>query len=88
MKTLELKTPVQWGEKTISVLEFQPLKAKHIRGLGASRKFGDMLDLVSKSALQPSAMIDELSAADAIAAVEIVSDFLVNSPAIGPSVSE
>jgi hypothetical protein len=88
MKKLVLETPVQWGEKLIDVLEFQPLKAKHIRGLGSERTMGDMLDLVSKTTLQPAAAIDELSASDALKAVEIIGGFLQGSHKIGGNVSE
>jgi hypothetical protein len=88
MQKLTLEDPVQWGEKLIDVLEFNRLKAKHIRGLGANRTMGDMLDLVSKSTLLPTAAIDELSAADALKAVEIIGGFLQGSQKIGEDVSE
>lgn len=82
-KTLTLETPIEFNEERITVLEFKGLKARHLRNIPGKPGFGDLLDLVSKSTGLPVAAINELSAEDAVKAVEAVSVFFGSGQATG-----
>ena len=80
---LELTEPIEWGNETISRLKFRRLKAKEMRTLSTNPKMGELLDLAQKSARVPRRVIDELDSIDAMAVVEVMTDFLDVGQEIG-----
>lgn len=83
-----LSEPVRFGSEIITRFELQPLKAKHLRGLPDKPGMTEMLNLVSKSSGQPTPVVDEVSASDALALVEIIGSFLQPFRGTGSSASE
>lgn len=81
----KLSQPVQFGQETITEITLQPIKAKHIRSLSDKFSMGDMLDLAVKVSGQPSFVIDELCASDAMELLKILGNELGNSQATGAS---
>lgn len=75
MKVIKLKEPVQAGSETISVLEFEVMKAKHLRKMAAKPTIDDLLNLAGKLCNQPPSVIDELGMDDTQAVMELVSGF-------------
>lgn len=73
---LQLKFPVQFGDETFNELTFKRLKARHLAGLPAKPAMKDMFKLLSESTGLLPAQINELDAADTMAALEFISDFL------------
>lgn len=72
---VKLKQPIQFGSEQIHVLEFQTLKAKHLRKMPAQPGISDMLDLAGVLCAQPPSVMDELSAEDTAAVMELVGGF-------------
>lgn len=74
-KVVKLKTKIQHGSETVAVLEFQPLKAKHLRKMPMNPGLSDMLNLAGDLCAQPPSVMDELSAEDTAAVLEVVGGF-------------
>lgn len=82
---LVLKYPFQFGDREVTTLNFQRLKAKHLRKLGARPTMNDLLELASKSCGEAPPLLDELDAEDTMAVVEIIGDFLGGTLQTGES---
>jgi hypothetical protein len=76
MKTITLKHPFQFGDRTVAELTLQRLKGKHLRKLPARPAMDDLLGLASKSAGEAPAVLDEMDAEDVMAVTEVIGDFL------------
>lgn len=77
-KTYILKTPVKYGDKTVTEVHFTEPKMKHLKGIDLSKgDVGDTLKLAGKISDQPSQVFDEMDMADGLAVVEIVNGFLL-----------
>lgn len=85
MKTITLKHPIQFGERTVTELSFDRLKGKHLRKLSAKPTMDDLLGLASKSAKEPPALFDEMDAEDVMSVAEVIGDFLGGSLPTGES---
>jgi len=86
MTTLTLLYPIQFGEnRTVSELEFNRLKGKHIKKLSGTPTMADLLELASKSASEPPALFDEMDAEDVLRVTEVIGDFLASSRKTGES---
>ena len=83
LKTLKLKTPVEFDDERLEVLTFKPLLARHLRKVAAKPSFDDLLNLVGDSTGQKLSVINLMTASDAMKAVEIVSDFLIDGQETG-----
>lgn len=83
LKTLTLKTPVQFDDERIETLTFKPLLARHLRKVSAKPTFDDLLNLVGDSTGKNLSVINLMTASDAMAAVGIVSDFLTDGQETG-----
>lgn len=83
MKTIKLKSPIQFGSETITQLRLRPPKAKDMRGLPLQMNMDSMLTLAGRCAEQPPSVIDELSFEDLQAVMEAITSFLPSSPQIG-----
>lgn len=81
--TIKLQHPIKWGTETIAELTLRAPKAKDFRTFPMAPTMGDILDFAGRLCAQPSAVIDELSAPDMMALMELVSHFLPVGPAIG-----
>lgn len=75
-KTIQLKHPFTFGERSVTEVAFNRLKGKHLKKLGASPGMADLLDLASKSAAESPAFFDEMDAEDVLAVTEVIGDFL------------
>lgn len=77
MIKLSLIAPISFGLEIISELNFQDLKAKHMRNLPKDVGINDILNLASALPLSgiPSKFIDELSSNDTIRVVELINGF-------------
>lgn len=82
-KTLTLKTPIDFGEERIEVLKFARLKARHLRKISTKPTMGEFLDLVAVSTGLSMSQVNELDSEDGLAAVEIVSGFLMSGQETG-----
>lgn len=89
VETLTLEHPVEEGHDKIEELEFEALKAKHLKGLppfkvdkdeGYEMSFDFLIGLVRNVTNQSTHVIDELEASDFFKASEIVCGFLEDSP--------
>lgn len=74
-KIIKLKEPIHFGSDTISVLEFEDMKAKHLRKMSAKPSMDDLLNLAGVLCNQPPSVIDELGMEDTQAVMELVSGF-------------
>jgi hypothetical protein len=74
-KIIKLKEPIQFGSETIGVLEFQDMKAKHLRKISAKPSMDDLLNLAGVLCGQPPSVIDELGMEDTQAVMELVGGF-------------
>lgn len=83
IKTLELETPLEWGDEKITRLEFKSLKARHLASMSAKPTFKDFLQLVAQSTNLNISQINELELSDAVRAVEIVSGFFPSGQETG-----
>jgi hypothetical protein len=79
MTRLKLHQPINYANELISELEFQELKAKHLRYLPKEIAMNDILGLASTLTGQVPKVIDELSSADTIRVVEVINGFFQNS---------
>lgn len=77
MKTIKLKTPIDFAGEAISIITLREPKAKDLRLFPADPNTGDLLDLAGRLSAQPKQVIDELSMADMQAILKAVADFLV-----------
>lgn len=85
MKTITLKHPIEFGDRTVTELTFERLKGKHLRKLSAKPTMNDLLELASKSAKEPPALFDEMDGVDVMAVAEVIGDFLGGSLPTGES---
>jgi hypothetical protein len=81
--TVKLLEPIQFGSRTIDELTLRKPKAKDMRQFPLNPQMGDMLDLASRLAGEPTSIIDELSVQDMTRVVEVIGDFLGASQATG-----
>ncbi len=72
-------TPISFGSETITELQFQELKAKHMRQLPKEVGIGDILNLAATLTGVPPKVLDEMTANDTLKVVEVVNDFFPNS---------
>lgn len=80
--TITLSEPIEAHGQTIEQLVIEPPRGKHLRALPVKQRLdmGDLLDLAGAcTGLPPSAM-DQLSAADVLAVVEAMGNFLGGAP--------
>jgi hypothetical protein len=84
MTKLNLTNPISFGSETISELNFQDLKAKHMRNLPKEVGINDILNLASTLSGVPPKFIDELSSSDTIRVVELINGFFQNSQKTTP----
>lgn len=84
-KTITLKHPFEFGERTVTEITLDRLKGKHIRKMGGRPTVDDLLGLASKSAKEPPALFDEMDAEDVMTVTEVVGDFLGASQPTGES---
>ena len=81
---LELKHPFNYGSVEIKVINFRRPKAKDIKRVKPDKlETGDLIDIFAAISDQQPPVIDEMDAEDAMAAVEIVSNFLVDGQGTG-----
>ena len=81
--TVELQDPIEFGSRVIDQLTIRKPKAKDMRKFPLNPSMGDMLDLASVLAGEPTSVIDELSVPDMTRVVEVIGDFLGASQATG-----
>lgn len=86
VKTVKLKDPIIFGDETVKELQFQKLRAKHMKNLKSNMDMGDILKLISKLTNTEQAKLDELSAEDFMECSKVVSDFLGTSLQTGNQV--
>jgi len=72
---IKLKEPIQFGYETIRVLEFETMKAKHLRKMPAKPSMDDMLNLAGVLCGQPPSVMDELGMEDTQAVMDLVGGF-------------
>lgn len=80
---VKLQDPIHYGSREIEQLEIRKPKAKDMRKFPLNPQMGDMLDLASVLANEPTSVIDELSVPDMTRVVEVIGDFLGASQATG-----
>lgn len=80
---LQLKKPIQLGEKTITELAIREPKAGDYRRLAGKSTMADGLQLLGIVAGQPTQVIDELSVPDMLAGLRVVEDFSGGGPETG-----
>lgn len=78
--SITLKHPIEHGNETISVLNIQQPKAKHLRDMPIEPNTGDLLDLAAKLAKQPPSVIDELTMYDMTKVLTVVGNFIDSGP--------
>lgn len=91
IRTYTLKEPVQYGSETITELNFQKPRGKHLRGLtiktagdgGVIFSLGDMMDLAGRLATVAPSVISELGADDVMEVMGIVGGFIGAGPETG-----
>lgn len=81
--TVKLQDPIEFGSRVIDHLTIRKPKAKDMRKFPMNPQMGDMLDLASALAGEPTSVIDELSVPDMTRVVEVIGDFLGASQATG-----
>ena len=91
-KTYTLQYPFEYAGEYVEKLELRRPKAKDIKHLktrsDGTFEFDDMLKLVANCADQPTSLVDLLDAADAMAVINEVADFLAGGQATGKKSSE
>lgn len=80
---VKLKEPIEFGSRTIEELVIRKPKAKDMRKFPLNPQMGDMLDLASVLAGEPTSVLDELSVPDMTRIIEVIGDFLGDSQATG-----
>ncbi len=81
---LSLQQPIQAHGEEVRELTLRAPLARDLRGIiriGAPPDIGDLLNLVARLADVPPSSIDQMSAADAFAAMELIAPFLLPPPA-------
>jgi len=77
---IELSHPIKIGQREVTELHLQELRAKHLRGLPVKSdlmEFGNLLDMAGKCSGEPQKVIDNLSPEDTARVVAVVSGFIV-----------
>jgi hypothetical protein len=88
-KLVPLKHPFEFGKdengntRQVESVTLNRLKGKHLRKLGGRPTMHDLLELASKSAGEPPALLDEMDAEDVMAVTEVIGDFLGGSLTTG-----
>lgn len=83
-KVYKLKKPIEWGEETITQLEFKVPTIGDIKFMKLTDPtLDDILKLGSKLSGQPQKMIEALSIADGMAVAELLGNFLGASQKTG-----
>lgn len=84
-RVVELSTPIQHGQQTLTTITLQPMRARHMRAFPLEgAKFGDVLDLVSKISGLPAHTIGDLAIEDLMRVADIVGEGISEFPQIGP----
>lgn len=87
VNVLELREPLQFGERTITELSFRKPIAKDMRALPgdpAQYSMGTLLDFAARLCGEPVSVIDRLSLEDTMTVVNLISGFFESSPGTGP----
>lgn len=80
---VKLRDPIMFGSRVIEELSIRKPKAKDMRKFSMNPAMGDMLDLASVLAGEPTSVIDELSVPDMSRVIEVIGDFLGASQPTG-----
>lgn len=83
MEVLELKHPLQFGERRITKLEFRRLKAKDLIKLPVKPTMDDFLKMIAASTELNYIEAQDLDVHDLFAAIEILNGFFPNGPETG-----
>lgn len=84
MKVLKLSKPYKFGDKEISEINFNTPKMLHLKGIDmTSLKMDEVITLGGRISDQPSLFFEQLEWTDAMAVVDVITDFLPKSPATG-----
>lgn len=80
-ETIELEHPIVFGSKTVSTLEFSPIKTKHLRNLPPVSSDGTVsldiiLELMGKLLALPPRIVDEIQGNDLSRAMAVTTRFL------------
>ncbi len=82
-QVLKLQSPLTLGSNRIDELKIRPPKARDFKGVPMGKDgvldFGMFIPLASRLTNEPPSTIEELSATDYLALVEILSNFLSSS---------
>lgn len=81
--TVKLQEPISFGSRVIDELIIRKPKAKDMRKFPMNPAMGDMLDLASVLAGEPTSVIDELSVPDMTSVIEVIGNFLESSQPTG-----
>ena len=76
MTKIQLKYPTDFDGKTVTEIEFQRLKGKHIKKFPHEPSTEDLMRLACKVSDFPLPFFDELDAVDIITVAETMGDFL------------
>lgn len=79
----ELLDPIEHGSEKITRLDFKPLKAKHMKEIGAKAGIADFLKIAVKLTGISSAALDEMSGRDTMKVVDVVAGFLKDGQETG-----
>lgn len=82
-KTYNLLYPVTWDGGEVKTLTLGRPKMKHFKKIGTNPSVQDMMNIAAAVSGMVPPFFDELDAADGIAIVGIVSDFLDVTPETG-----
>lgn len=81
-----LQTPIEHNSETITRLEFQPPRGKHIKKLNLQNlDIDELLKVAAKLSGHTPKLFDELFAADVMAISEIIGNFLESGLSTGKS---
>lgn len=80
---IELTEPVKHGKNEITELELREPRAKDMRKVSLSPTMGEMLDIAATISNNPPSVIDQLCIKDTMKVVEVIGDFLGDSPQTG-----
>lgn len=83
-KTLQLSEPIHSDGRTITVLEFEEPRARHLRMMPAEpQMLGEMIPVIASLCDVADEAIEELTSKDFVAATEIVAGFFeVPAPSV------
>lgn len=82
-KELKLREPITVGSEFIDTLVFRKPRGKDMRRMPMKPDLSSMMDFAAMLCGQPPSTFDLLSAEDALAAVELVTDFLPSGQVTG-----